>query len=146
MKNFIIYMLISAFLVCPAYADLYKWVDENGVTHFSNTAPPKSSDQVEIESEIHSVDVENQATNVSNDAPGANEVNPAKVEFYKRYMEKWDKLLSQYQNELEEIKRETNIDQQEHEQKLEEKNEQIRKAKIKSYFYKKLYENAMNGK
>jgi hypothetical protein len=143
MKNFIIYMLISSFLVCPAYAGLYKWVDENGVTHFSNTAPPKSSDQVETVSEIQSV--ENQATDVSNDAPVTGEVNPAKVEFYKGYMEKWEKLLKQYRNELEDIKQESHIDQVEQKQKLEEKNEQIQLAERKMYMYKRQYEKALKG-
>jgi hypothetical protein len=33
------------FIAQPANADLYKWVDENGVTHYSNTPVLKKSDK-----------------------------------------------------------------------------------------------------
>jgi glutaredoxin len=31
----------------PAIADMFKWVDKNGVMHFSDTPPPKSEQNVE---------------------------------------------------------------------------------------------------
>ena len=43
--------LILIFLALPVQAELYKWVDDNGVTHFSNTAPPKHA-QAEIKTEV----------------------------------------------------------------------------------------------
>jgi hypothetical protein len=38
-----VFLVISA---DPVAADLYKWVDENGVVHFSDT-PPKSKQEIE---------------------------------------------------------------------------------------------------
>lgn len=32
--------LLAAILATPAFADVYKWVDAAGVTHFSDTPPP----------------------------------------------------------------------------------------------------------
>lgn len=46
----IIMALIVVIWFLPANAQLYKWVDENGVTHYSNTAPPDSH-QVETRTE-----------------------------------------------------------------------------------------------
>ena len=52
MKSTIIVLLI-AFWINQANAELYKWVDENGVTHFSNTLPPANS-EVETKAEAKS--------------------------------------------------------------------------------------------
>jgi len=52
MKSTIIVLLI-AFWINQANAELYKWVDENGVTHFSNTLPPANG-EVETKAEAKS--------------------------------------------------------------------------------------------
>jgi len=59
MKLFIISMLMVFSLICSANTELYKWVDQNGVKHFSNT-PPSDADQVEsaIETKNESSDFE----------------------------------------------------------------------------------------
>lgn len=43
--NYPVYQIIcaivcAAFLLQPAHAELYRWVDENGVTQFTDKAPP----------------------------------------------------------------------------------------------------------
>lgn len=59
MKSFIVSILMVVGLICTANAELYKWVDENGVKHFSNT-PPSDADEVEsaIETKNESSDFE----------------------------------------------------------------------------------------
>ena len=47
-KTFTAAVLLIFFVITadPAVADFYKWVDENGVVHFSDT-PPKSKQEIE---------------------------------------------------------------------------------------------------
>ncbi|MBW2427484.1 MAG: DUF4124 domain-containing protein, partial [Deltaproteobacteria bacterium] len=37
-------MIISFFLASGAYADIYRYIDENGVMHFTNTPTSSSQD------------------------------------------------------------------------------------------------------
>jgi hypothetical protein len=53
MKAVIICILAALCWVCTVDARLYKWVDEEGVTHYSNKRPT-TMHQVETESEIRS--------------------------------------------------------------------------------------------
>ena len=50
-KRFVTVAVLLVALACftssPALGEMYKWTDERGVVHFSDTAPPKSGD-VEI--------------------------------------------------------------------------------------------------
>lgn len=41
-------MILLAALSFQATAQVYKWVDENGVTHFGNQPPPGEKEEVEI--------------------------------------------------------------------------------------------------
>ncbi|AHI31267.1 hypothetical protein AU15_07780 [Marinobacter salarius] len=43
-------LLIPLFLVLalPVYGQVYKWTDENGVTHFGNQPPPGQQEEVRI--------------------------------------------------------------------------------------------------
>jgi hypothetical protein len=38
-------LIAGLFISLPAAAKLYKWVDENGTTHYSETIPPKHADK-----------------------------------------------------------------------------------------------------
>lgn len=31
--------ILALWVICPVYADIYKWVDENGKTHYSDSKP-----------------------------------------------------------------------------------------------------------
>ncbi len=33
-------IIVGCFVASPLYADIYEWTDENGVTHYTNYAPP----------------------------------------------------------------------------------------------------------
>ena len=39
--NIALFTMVSYMAVSTSFADIYEWVDENGVTHYSNYAPPK---------------------------------------------------------------------------------------------------------
>lgn len=57
-------VFVSALLMAPALsAEVYRWTDENGVTHFSQTPPPDGQ-EAEIE------DVPNTATEAAADGAG----------------------------------------------------------------------------
>ena len=61
-------VLLFVFLVFPtgpAHADFYKWVDENGVVHFSDTLP-KSKQEVET---INTPDYPAQSTSYDAEEP-----------------------------------------------------------------------------
>lgn len=73
MKHFAICMMVVACWVCTASAELYKWVDEDGVTHFSNVAPPMD-EQVQTKNEVKG------ATPVNTSSPGIDHV----INSYKR--------------------------------------------------------------
>jgi hypothetical protein len=42
-------VLLLLFVPAIAWADIYKWTDENGTTHFSNTGPDKSAKARNVE-------------------------------------------------------------------------------------------------
>ncbi len=54
MKNLTAIIFIVALFLCPppADAEIYHWVDKNGVPHYSNQKPPKSDVSVSTEAEI----------------------------------------------------------------------------------------------
>ena len=43
MKTLIMFILFFAFVVVSANAEMFKWVDENGVVHFSDTTVPSDA-------------------------------------------------------------------------------------------------------
>ncbi len=47
MKRVLILLFVLAFFPCLSFAQIYKWTDENGVTHWTNTAPPESVKEAE---------------------------------------------------------------------------------------------------
>ena len=55
--TFVLLVIALFFFVNLAVADMYKWVDQNGVIHFSDT-PPSTENQVETNvenAEFHSI-------------------------------------------------------------------------------------------
>lgn len=52
-KAFLSFILLSAFLSASAvHADLYMWVDEQGVRHYSNVGPPDTQSRIQKKEEI----------------------------------------------------------------------------------------------
>ena len=71
-------LLVTGFylFLSPGFltAKIYIWVDENGVKHYSNTAPPQKSDKiksVESQEETPTTEVEPTPTSGSNTSIGA---------------------------------------------------------------------------
>jgi hypothetical protein len=56
----IVALIICIFLPHAALAELYGWIDENGVKHFSNVAPPEG-----VESFRHKSEVQSKATDAN---------------------------------------------------------------------------------
>lgn len=65
------YRLVLLVLVMMAqpnnlYAEMYKWIDQNGIVRYSNVAPPSSSQQVETTKEINEGKMDG-ATRITNE-------------------------------------------------------------------------------
>lgn len=61
--------LITAMLATSASAEIYKWVDENGVVHYTNQRPSSEPDEVQVIEEEYASDSEP----ASDDDPAAAE-------------------------------------------------------------------------
>ena len=55
--SLIVALLICIFLPCAALAELYGWIDENGVKHFSNYPPPEG-----VKSFRHTLEIQSKET------------------------------------------------------------------------------------
>ena len=47
--NYSVLLLLLATAVVPAFAVMYKWVDENGVTHYGDSIPPQYINRANVE-------------------------------------------------------------------------------------------------
>ena len=56
MKQFIVIMFFSIVFPIFALANVYSWVDANGVKHFSNYPPPSGAHSVQVVEELRSPD------------------------------------------------------------------------------------------
>jgi hypothetical protein len=55
MKHLLLCLLVFSLLPCSVQADLYRWQDQNGVVHFSDTPPPeKQAGTLEVMAEAES--------------------------------------------------------------------------------------------
>lgn len=74
-------LLVSLLFLCPSdtFAKVYKWVDENGKTHFSDT-PPKPEDTVKNLTEFESIeDNSNAEAPEEFRGPGSEHVNISNI-------------------------------------------------------------------
>lgn len=55
----------------PLSAEVYRWVDENGVTHFGSKPPPGAHDEIDI-SQANSIDAPQGRSTPSTDRSGQN--------------------------------------------------------------------------
>lgn len=72
----------SILLICLAssvcYGEIYKWVDESGKVHYSQTPPNEAAEKIEVPSEAENV----QGTSESIDQPTSNIENQKKYSDY----------------------------------------------------------------
>jgi hypothetical protein len=162
MKTKLMALMISLCISIPCSAGIYKWVDENGVTHYSNEPPAhlvnvESRKEIRRKSEprksrekgaitvkttnakLHSV----RSKAVVLEKPG--DVNQDKVAFYERYIKITKDRLQRYQRELAEIESETHGNHQDYFTRLEAKKKQVHTEKIRLRAYTKVCERAKKG-
>jgi hypothetical protein len=162
MKIKLMALMISLFISIPCSAGIYKWVDEKGVTHYSNEPPAhlvnvesrkeikrKSKPRESKENGVITVKTTNaKLHSVRSKAevlgkPG--DVNQDKVAFYERYIKITKERLKRYQRELAEIECETYGNHQDYFTRLEAKKKQVHTEKIRLRGYTKLCERAKKG-
>jgi len=137
-------------LICSiAYAKLYKWVDENGVTHYSNTAPPQSS-EVETKEEVKghhspatgSQDLDDVLDSYREDrldhaiekrrgrSSGPSGKSDRLANYYEARLKKQEIRISDIETDLNEAKRESYSDSDRHKKKVRRYESRLEKAKI----------------
>jgi len=169
MKPFIICMMMVACLICSGStvnADLYKWVDADGVKHFTNTPPP-SAEQVESAPETKSkvsyrnnnAELDEMINSYKRDELQQS-INKSKRESEKKYNSKirknkessanyYEKRVKQkeetvrnYSEDLEKVKRERYSDSNRHEENVQYYESRLKQAEIDLEYYQKEYKNA----
>jgi hypothetical protein len=140
-------------LVGVADAKLYKWVDENGVTHFSNTAPPQEEVEVHTKAEANSAGTENGLS------PGLDSVidsyrqdelrdkadevekryertrrssrnDQSKINLYETRVKRDEVNLEQLREELKQVERASYSDSEMHKAKVQRYRTRVRKAEL----------------
>ena len=145
-------------LVCVANAELYKWVDENGVKHFSNT-PPSDADEVEsaIETKNESSDFESSGKidealknyrqdNMQqrlNDAGKYKSKTPktskSSTDYYEYRMKQDEQTVKERRKDLQDIRRESHSSPEQHQKRVKYYEERLKRAEIESEYSKKKY-------
>lgn len=153
-------LIMASFFVCPVSAKLYKWVDENGVAHYSNTAPPQSA-EVETQAEAkgdaspgsHSLD--NVLDSYRKDQIGHDE-RPAKrsqpsgksdsmADYYANRIKQEKATVEDREADLDAVKRESYSNAQDHKEKVRYYKSRLEKARLELERVKAEYQKAKYG-
>lgn len=138
MRTILSAIVILIMFTGTTHAKLYKWVDENGVTHFSNVAPPSDQEhQVKEEAKSKSrstprspgmdqvinsykMDAIEDGSTTADRKYDRNkkEINKEYAAKFKRLMEDRKRDVEHWKDKLSDAKRESYSDQQEHENKI----------------------------
>ena len=134
MKKLTIACLAIIFSATVANAELFKWVDEDGVTHFSNTAPPqnvqaevkhetKVSDSPTTNSEgLEEVLDEYRKETALDEKPVSkrssrrepSRASDATIARLKRSVERFERDVDKWKDKLDQVKRESYSDKRRH--------------------------------
>lgn len=87
-------LLIVFVFSAPLFAEIYSWVDENGVRHFGNTSPTEQSNQVEVQDEID-YDKKNVATPKKDNSAWRERMEKRKAEEEAEKKKKEEKKLTE---------------------------------------------------
>jgi len=149
MKTLIVFLF---FLCLPglANAKLYKWVDENGVTHFSNTAPPQDT-------AVHTRDEVKGSASAIDNSGGLDQVlhdykkdslqydleklekrsknrsgssNNRSIELYEGWVERDKEILKRRKGDLNDVKRESYSDSRKHDAKIRRYENRVKDAEL----------------
>lgn len=159
-----IYMTLFVCFTIPVNAAMFHWVDDDGVSHFSNVAPP---DKVKIEkkAEVKSKYIP-QSTKPSTSDSAINRYKkallhyqktspvqtrqdaPSKTtkssssgmhDYYKMMVEKYERRVETCKEDLDEVKREAYKDPQWHRKKVQRRENRLADVKAELERYKKKY-------
>ena len=157
MKPSIILMLLVFFCAPTASAKLYKWVDENGVTHYSNVAP-SDEHQVETNEEAKGSDspgshsLDNVIDSYKRDGVGQDQ-SPSKrsqpsgksdrmADFYANRIKQEEATVKQREADLKAVKKESYSDAQSHKEKVRYYESRLERARIELERVKSEYKKA----
>lgn len=166
MKLLIVYVMIVACWAGTVSADLYKWVDENGVTHFSNVAPP-TDQQAQTKVEVKG------AAPINRSSPGIDRVinsykrdalqyeieetkkrlrrgplnkNSSRLDLYERWIKRDKETIRIRREELKDVKRESYRDSKEHKIKVRYYENRVKDAELELEEDRRRLERAKSGK
>jgi len=166
---------IRLLLVCVALifnsgvvdAKLYKWVDENGVTHFSNTAPPQDETEVHTKGEVkssgpdpsHSPGIEKVLKSYKQDQlrDKADDIEKRKnrrqksssssmAGYYEKQLKKEKIELESRKQKLKDVQRESYSDQQAHREKVRYYEDRVRRSELEIERYQLKLDDARNDR
>ncbi len=137
MRSFTLLILVSVCLAGPVVAKMYKWVDENGVTHFSNTAPPQDTEVQATEEAVGRAvdtspqDLDQVLRSYKKDEIGdkydkvrnqleqkRSKINKSAAKKYARMVENYQRDVDYWKQRLDEAERESYSDKSEHLKKI----------------------------
>ena len=161
-------VLICMVLICVniSTAKLYKWVDENGVTHFSNTAPPQDENDVQAQGEVKNSGSGNSYSpgidhvinsyrrdNLQHDLDKAQRIREHQrsksgggsggmADYYKGRLEDAKAEVELRREKLTSVERESYSDYQSHNERVRYYKGRLKDAELDVERYKRKYENS----
>lgn len=160
MQSIILNILLVFFFALSADAALYKWVDEKGVTHYSNTAPPEA-EQVETRTESKgrsspgSHDLGDVIESYRRDGKNIKQASPrtskpsekseSRADDYAARIKKQEIKISDIEADLRSVKREAYTDYNYHHKKVRRYENRLEKAEIELERLKAEYRRARYG-
>ena len=95
--RYLVFMLWLSFISMPVSAQLYKWVDENGKTQYSDKPPPSSNVKNEQKLKIHSTPASGSTANTEDedDAGKPKTLADERLEYDKRRQERLEQKSQQ---------------------------------------------------
>ena len=167
MRVAILFILISVSFALTANADIYKWIDENGVTHYSNTPPPADvQGYIERLKEVSGTPVNHGnpgidrviqsykqdnlqgETGSAGEPPADNSAqgsNTEMTDYYRHQADRYQMQIDDYEDRLESIKRESYTDSRRHRARIERWEKYIREASFERDVYLEKYRKATQG-
>jgi hypothetical protein len=157
------FIVVCLILICTiASAKLYKWVDENGVTHYSNTAPPESSNVetlVETEADhspgshnLDSVlesykrdDIEQAREESIKQAPKSFGQNDRLADYYEHKIKEQEAKIKVLEAEFRDVKRESFSDSISRNKRVRRYEYRLERAKLDLEHWKSEYKRAKYG-
>ena len=140
-------------IICFVYtanAQLYKWVDEEGVTHYSNKRPvtmknvetrqetqsnqPHNKNNKKLDHLLNSYRTEaiqeNVKTSQSNGNKTSKSFDQEKFEYYENRIKNKEKIVHRYSDDLRDVKRKPHKDYRSHKKKLRYYEDRLQHAQI----------------